>query len=659
MGAACGQAEAAAQDVVGPPSANELSFPARLEGDVQNGMCCSGLGRPSVSSSAWSFRPTYTFDDVANAAGNSKSSSFNLPGASRNVLKTRSFGPTISQRKSHRVVTTASHWRAQPQKVGELEVWPKDWGMTREQLKDLLHKLRADAFWDSRYDLYTLVEDFIVPWTKGAGLGYALMVNQKCVKEVNVMVSHAWGENAEEFLEALIRSTRVDDVMFICAFSLYQAEDDAGPGIAEQLGSEAESSPFSKVITHIQRRGEEVGWRWRWHCWLKSLPSICTMLAFVSFYTPTLLYSCVPSFTQCAKTRFQIQDFEEDLPRTLFFFLNGSEKWEWEDATDTAFPFFLASALLCGTLAAILWFVLRRADVYMGRMIVVPNREVDVYGRLWCVFEIFVASELGVCVEIARTLAKAGKLSSKLATCGYEDDMQRINSAITSSHGYDHIDQVVSYTTREARWNAVRLSLNYGTKIALFTAAYFRIKGSEKNVIATLSGIFLACFLIVSAVYATFRHAQGIPTACSVVICALVLVSGGMFLELIQWMIDPADSSVTSVDLFFHAFLEHLGGCLVIGGSYIVGFLVVAIGTVNCCQPRFLKRAGMPMLVIASIVLIITILLFELVAAENTPFYPALVTAITFVAGFFVAPAHMCWSAAMTWGVRIRSNGCC
>lgn len=61
------------------------------------------------------------------------------------------------------------------------------------------------------------------------------MTNAEAPLEVNVMVSHAWGENAKEFVEALERSTTQDDVLFICAFCVYQNEDKVGPTIEEQL----------------------------------------------------------------------------------------------------------------------------------------------------------------------------------------------------------------------------------------------------------------------------------------------------------------------------------------------------------------------------------------------------------------------------------------
>mmetsp|Transcript_148344 Transcript_148344/g.476343 ORF Transcript_148344/g.476343 Transcript_148344/m.476343 type:complete len:177 (-) Transcript_148344:946-1476(-) len=105
------------------------------------------------------------------------------------------------------------------------KVWPEHWGITLAQCRELMQRCRNDPAWKSSNNVYTLVNDFIKPLTAGTGLGYALLVNQKTPLEVSVMVSHAWLENAEEFFETFERSVREDDVMFICALSLYQCEE--------------------------------------------------------------------------------------------------------------------------------------------------------------------------------------------------------------------------------------------------------------------------------------------------------------------------------------------------------------------------------------------------------------------------------------------------
>ena len=105
-----------------------------------------------------------------------------------------------------------------------------------------------------------LVKYYIGPWTAGTGVGYALLANHKelasgTAREIDVMASHAWNENAEQFFSSLERTLAEDDVMYICALSNYQHDDGYGPSIAQQLGSKAQDSPFYKVLKNIQRQG--------------------------------------------------------------------------------------------------------------------------------------------------------------------------------------------------------------------------------------------------------------------------------------------------------------------------------------------------------------------------------------------------------------------
>ena len=53
--------------------------------------------------------------------------------------------------------------------------------------------------------------------------------------------------------------------------------------------------------------------------------------------------------------------------------------------------------------------VAKLLTVYGGRMVAVPCRESDLYGRLWCVYEIFCAARvLKVPVKLASNMIGAG-----------------------------------------------------------------------------------------------------------------------------------------------------------------------------------------------------------------------------------------------------------
>uniref|UniRef100_A0A7S2M9J2 Uncharacterized protein n=1 Tax=Zooxanthella nutricula TaxID=1333877 RepID=A0A7S2M9J2_9DINO len=548
---------------------------------------------------------------------------------------------------------------AKPQVVGTQEVWPEYWGITRGQIKDLLTKLQKDPRWSSDNNVYTLVKEFIVPWTRGQGVGYAVMMNKDKPQEVSLMVSHAWGENAEEFLEALLRSTTEEDVLFICALSVYQAQDDAGPSIQEQLGSRPAESPFRRVLAHIRERGDQVGWRWRWRTWLASLPELCLLTAVIAFYLPTLLYGCVPTFRQCVDVA-ESNQFRDTAHLTLIEmlpFLGGaSETWVWKPMAER-FEVFLTLAVVFFVGAVVSGAALRRTRIYNGRMVVVPNREVDLYSRLWCVYEIYVATALGVRVEVARTLAHAGKVSSKHATCGHEEDMNRISGEIqagTVGCGFEQIDQAVWLTTRGARWNAAKLSFGYGLSIAIFIVAYLRIKGSDKNVPAVVAGILLACVCVTAAVYGVFRRAHGTPTFGSVTGCAVLLAICGVALGVLEDNIDAPG--------WLNHFLEHFSRALLIGGCYIVVFLVLSLCALRCCtRLAMIRRATLPSLLTTSLALFVFMTGAEVAAAgaRLDSVYPCSVCNASFVAGFFAVPAYMCWSAAVSWGVRLGRTRMC
>merc|ERR1712113_197072 len=80
----------------------------------------------------------------------------------------------------------------------------------------------------------------------------SMLLNKDAPKEINVMISHAWSENASRFLEDLIRHMRDEEVAFICAFALYQ---ESGPDIQAQLGDELAMGPFAAVIKKLSETG--------------------------------------------------------------------------------------------------------------------------------------------------------------------------------------------------------------------------------------------------------------------------------------------------------------------------------------------------------------------------------------------------------------------
>lgn len=97
--------------------------------------------------------------------------------------------------------------------------------------------------------MYMLNDHFLIPWTANIGCSIALLFNPDGL-EAKGMVSHAWYEDIEEFLEALMRELSGDEdaALWVCTFSQYQPKKDdniadVGPSIGQQLALD----PFTRV----------------------------------------------------------------------------------------------------------------------------------------------------------------------------------------------------------------------------------------------------------------------------------------------------------------------------------------------------------------------------------------------------------------------------
>mmetsp|Transcript_79567 Transcript_79567/g.257746 ORF Transcript_79567/g.257746 Transcript_79567/m.257746 type:complete len:631 (+) Transcript_79567:1459-3351(+) len=328
------------------------------------------------------------------------------------------------------------------------EVPPTEWGVTIREIRELIEECQLDPRWTRNASVRTLVEDYVKPKTAGRGVGYALLAQRPEQREVNVMVSHSWNEPAEEFLEALERTVEPGDMMFVCALSMFQNEDGSGPSIAEQLGDSAQASPFYQVLEHIQRRGESAGWRWRklsagW-CWgsalaARKLPMYLLFGAVLLLWLPLAL-----SWKVCTCDG-----------------LLAYEGEEWQHVGHVLPCRLLLGACVAMALAAsACWVANRWLPFYRGRMVAVPNTEDDLYSRLWCVYEMFVAMERGVPVQLARTMASAGQGSCREAKCSSPVDEVQIREEIQQAcGGYITVDRAVSRMLRPqwASWFRIKM----------------------------------------------------------------------------------------------------------------------------------------------------------------------------------------------------------
>lgn len=356
---------------------------------------------------------------------------------------------------------------ALPQLVNGVGYFAEDWGMTMAQVADFIEECRQSPEWKSTYTMYDVVDKFVIPKTRGTGLGYSLLVNSAAPKRVNLMVSHAWGENALDFLQTLQRSTDEQDVLFICSFALYQCEDDAGPSIKEQLGSDAEDSPFRRVLRTIRQQGQSEGWRWQLRALIGSVPKTLMMLSIVAFCFPMFFVGFIPLFER----RY---DYYYDAWHGGQSFLEWAERHEHFAgfaADDPWRPYRVLHPIAAGCFVAawISWWCLRRHWIYNGRMVVVPNREGDLYSRLWCVFEVYAAVRSKVPIQLGHTLASAGRSRSREAHCKDQRDEDSIRQMIERDVGYDQVDRTIAITTSGAHFQTVLMIIREGVPLAILS----------------------------------------------------------------------------------------------------------------------------------------------------------------------------------------------
>jgi len=123
------------------------------------------------------------------------------------------------------------------------EVGPHMWGITLEQLRTVTE----DPAYEESMSMYDVVNKVIKPKTEGTGMGYALHLNQDEPLRAKVMISHAWGENYSQFLQALEQSQK-EGPYWVCSMSIAQNNDAEDVTIEKQLGPDPAFGPFATVL---------------------------------------------------------------------------------------------------------------------------------------------------------------------------------------------------------------------------------------------------------------------------------------------------------------------------------------------------------------------------------------------------------------------------
>jgi len=565
--------------------------------------------------------------------------------------------------RTRRRSKTYSSKHAEPQYVlvngDRRAVWPHQWGVTIAQVRDLLEAAKSsdELPWNRMNTMSTLVQDYIIPVTKGKGVGYALLANAEDPQEVNVMISHAWQENAEEFVEHLERTVAADDVMFICALALYQCGDEHGPSILEQLGCNASESPFRKVLEHIKMRGEACGWTWRHRYLLRAASYFIFVGVLTAIAALTLHLGCVPQPDGLCVRQPTWQEAHSPEFQGMFAVVITQTPGDYAHA----WPMLEVAMAL----ALFVEVVTRGRRFYHGRMVVCPNINCDIYSRLWCVYEIFVALQLGLPVELARTLAGGGGgdrtlLSpSRNAVCFSDEDRDRINIEIEdfgedvagcAAQGYDMVDLAIRRTM----------------------SGFYR--STWIHVLRYLWPLLMLRLIMVAAL-AQHDASPGIGGECGLVFAGIF----GSYLAL--RMVRKAEGELRLVDVLRLGVCQSLGGgILYVGASYLLQFefgfpwdhLVRALDSFGA----FFANMGLTMLVLllgavffpkrvsrlglcrrrglALVVMFVVFMIVGLIVEVGVPSARGQVVARLIVQSTIVTPFVAMGHLAVTWGVKLR-----
>jgi hypothetical protein len=142
-------------------------------------------------------------------------------------------------------------------------VAPDCWALRLDQLIGFIRACKETEAWtiilsrQGRVSIADVNKHFVIPWTKGTGSSVALLVNGSAPLKSELMISHTWGEDADELLEALETYSAQHDVplsaaAFFCRLSLYQPGDQVSPVVkakgALSIAEQIRLAPFKKVI---------------------------------------------------------------------------------------------------------------------------------------------------------------------------------------------------------------------------------------------------------------------------------------------------------------------------------------------------------------------------------------------------------------------------
>ncbi|CAK0892905.1 unnamed protein product [Prorocentrum cordatum] len=350
-----------------------------------------------------------------------------------------------------------------------------------------------------------------------------------------------------------------------------------------------------------------------------------------------------------------------------------SWEWQWVDLPDDTSGSSRAGLLLLT--AALACQCLKRLTC-SGHVVVVPNRECDIYTRLWCVYEIFVARErTGVPVALGHTFASAGRCSSREATCGKpvqpgdppNADTVRITKEILDAGGdkeHDRIDRAVFLTTRAMYFSAAFWALWFTALVGTFCAAEWHLRAPEIGAGAVV-GDLLACAVcgctVVSRALFACTRAQGRLAPKAVAVAVLPLFLGACALTFASFVARVAltDEGKIRESFGYTLFASFCGnGASFLMAGCAIGFMGIAAAAVAHSLPNALvgfaiRRPAAFCLLTSTPLVLLHVIVFRTRMSQLRDLYAALVFHTAGVIGyFFISVGLSWWILVHEWGVR-------
>jgi hypothetical protein len=541
---------------------------------------------------------------------------------------------------------------------------PELWGITRTQLKDILREILLEPEMTD-WNVYTFVNEWVKPRTSGKGMGYALLLNQDAPKTVNVMVSHAWCENAIEFLKTVVRSSSKHDVFFICALSLYQNEDGKGPSIEQQIGKTEEENPFKIVLKHIKTKGSESWLNYITHQhleYIEAVPQLFTLLALMLFYASGWTKAaCMSSLRYC-------------------YLKEQNSMGVWSDVNPwqaRPLPQEYKNSVYCAQLFAMIALVsflfiklvlMRNRAGYRGRMIVVPNSNDDIYGRLWCVYEIFVASHANIPVRLAKTLATLGKSTSEDAQCSNPGDKERILKNMKDEWGdqvFQKVDTHIKRIARASLLECIYIVLRWGFVIILLGIGRFNVvraaDGCDVNEAGVATGIIATTSGVMAVLWKTADDVDGVVTvrrcltiSASFFIAAIVANSVWWLMWIALWTDGDGawNCDVSSTEMFVEGFLH-----VCFPGLYSAAVLVLLFTVYSYTQP---DRYSIKLKEVSLVALLFVLYLFVCTPVQQWKdwdmAWPEAMFTLLSASALFLCPLFALWIFSIHWGIAVSTR---